>query len=338
MLEDLYQYTIGDTATIGCTATDDVDGSVACNYSGSVDTSTIGTYDITYVAIDTAGNTATLIVTYTVHEDYLTWDLSSYYDDAEGLDGESLILALNGIIDGQTVYPYTSSSTDVWDILRDVDEDPNNPSNIIGFYTGLSILKDCQDGSSVAEYCQMEAYGITQTVEWNREHIWSKSRGFPTESYDAYTDVHHLVAAESWMNSTKNNRFFETCDANDTNVIDRGYGNSTCNDWSFEPRDEVKGDVARMIFYMLIRYYIELDMEVMDNPMDYLLSIGEDQNSALAIYGDLEDLLIWNYNDPVSQKEIDRNEAIFGYQGNRNPFIDYEHFAELIFGDEPFYN
>jgi endonuclease I len=255
------------------------------------------------------------------------------------LSGESLLLALNSIIDNHTVYPYTSTSTDVWDILLDIDEDPNNSSNLLAFYTGISIPKECQDGQTLTGVCEIYAYGELQTIKWNREHIWSKSRGFPTESFDAYTDIHHLVASESWMNSTKNNRFFESCDVGiDTDIVDRGYGNYTCNEWSFEPRDEVKGDVARMIFYMMVRYYIELDLEIMDNPMDYLISLGEDRNSSLPIYGDLEDLLQWHIDDPVSQKEIDRNIAIYGYQGNRNPFIDYEHFVELIFGDYPYYS
>ena len=139
------------------------------------------------------------------------------------------------------------------------------------------------------------------------------------------------------MNGIKNNRFFESCDIGiDINIEDRGYGNYTCNEWSFEPRDEVKGDVARMIFYMMVRYYIELELEIIDNPMDLFSGAQEAINSNMPIYGDLEDLLQWHVDDPVSQKEIDRNIAIYRYQGNRNPFIDYEHFVDLIFGDYPY--
>jgi endonuclease I len=335
-----YSYAIGETVILGCSAVDAVDGEVLCTYTGTVNNQVADDYNITYRAEDDSGNIATLPVTYTIYEpnDYLLWDLSTYYDAAEGKDGETLILSLNSIIDNHTVYPYTSSSIDVWDILRVLDEDPYNTNNIVGFYTGLSIPKDCQDGSTLTDICMIEAYGETKMVDWNREHIWSKSRGFPTESLDAYTDVHHLVATESVMNSTKNSRFFETCDINDTNVVDKGYGNYICNTWSFEPRDEVKGDTARMIFYMMTRYYLELDLRVIDDPMDFLISIGQTKDSDLPIYGDLADLIAWHYADPVSQKEIDRNNLIFSYQGNRNPFIDYPHFVELIYGDHAYFN
>jgi endonuclease I len=172
-----------------------------------------------------------------------------------------------------------------------------------------------------------------ESVEWNREHVWSKSRGFPTESFDAYTDAHHLVAAERDMNSTKNNRFFEDCqDGDDDNLVDRDFGNYTCNIWEFEPRDEVKGDIARMILYMAIRYDdINLDLEVVDDP-------DENSDSNEPIYGDLDDLLRWHIEDPVSEKEIFRNEVIYFYQKNRNPFIDMPELVELIWGNYQDYN
>jgi len=139
-----------------------------------------------------------------------------------------------------------------------------------------------------------------------------------------------LVAAERRMNSLKNNRHFEDCnDGDDTNIVERGYGNFTCNDWEFEPRDEVKGDVARMIFYMAVRYEGEIgdmvDLEVVNDP-------DSSKESKLPVYGDLNDLLRWHIEDPVSEWEINRNQVIFTYQGNRNPFIDDPDLVFLVFG------
>ena len=143
-----------------------------------------------------------------------------------------------------------------------------------------------------------------------------------------YTDAHHLVAAERTMNSTKNNRFYEDCgDGDDTNIEERAYDNVTCNEWEFEPRDEVKGDVARMIFYMAVRYEGDpLDLEVIDDP-------DEDSSLKLPVYGDLDDLLRWHREDPVSQEEVERNEVIYIYQENRNPFIDNPAYVSDIWGD-----
>jgi endonuclease I len=172
----------------------------------------------------------------------------------------------------------------------------------------------------------MEAYGESKIVEWNREHIWSKSRGdFSDDDMTAHNDAHHLVAAERVMNSTKNNRFFEDChDGDDDNIEDRLYGNFTCNIWEFEPRDDVKGDVARMIFYMAVRYEdVSLDLEVVDDPT-------EDKDLKLPVYGDLDDLIRWHLEDPVSEAEARRNDIIYAYQGNRNPFIDNPEFVEMI--------
>ncbi len=308
-------------------------------YNNDVDTSAVGTQTLTLTAVDTAGNEATIVFEVTIYEgiDTTIYIPDGYYDGIDSLEGEILKAALNDIITGHTEYPYTSTATDVWDILRDADEDPDNSDNVIMFYSGFSWPKDCQDTVTPPDYCEMEIDGEMKQVEWNREHIWSKSRGpFDEDSYIAHNDAHHLVAAERRMNSTKNNRHFEDChDGDDENVVDRGYGNYTCNDWEFEPRDDVKGDVARMIFYMAVRYEGEgddmVDLEIVDDP-------DSTKSSKLPIYGDIDDLLRWHEEDPVSQWEIERNETIYQYQGNRNPFIDLPELVELIWGRSEDYN
>ncbi len=325
-------YQLDSDIILEVTCEDNVDEVCNVEIIGVFDTSVLGNYSVTLQATDEAGNIASYVYNYEIYEGVnpAVYIPVGYYPDLDGLSGEALKSILHNTIKDHTDYPYTSTTTDVWDILRDADEDPNNPNNIIGFYTGLSIPKDCQDTVNPPAFCEMTVYDDeTKLVEWNREHIWSKSRGpFEDESDGpAHTDGHHLVAAERVMNSTKNNRFFEDChDGDDTNIVDRGYGNYTCNIWEFEPRDEVKGDVARMIFYMAVRYDDEdLDLEVVNDP-------DEDKSLKLPVYGDIDDLLRWHIQDPVDQKEIDRNIVIYGYQGNRNPFIDMPELVELIWG------
>lgn len=314
------------------TCQDNTDDTCVVEIIGTFDTSVLGEHTVTLKAVDRAGNETTYLYTYEIIEniDGSMYIPDGYYDSVESLTGDDLKAALHLVISNHTEFDYTHDTrTDVWDILREADEDPDNPDSIIAFYTGLSILKDCQDTTYPPDYCEIEAYGEMKTVEWNREHIWSKSRGDFSDAAEkgAHTDAHHLVAAERTMNSTKNNRFFEDChDGDDDNLVDRGYGNYTCNTWEFEPRDEVKGDVARMIFYMAVRYDDEaLDLEVINDP-------DEDKSLKLPVYGDLDDLLRWNIEDPVSEKEILRNEVVYTYQGNRNPFIDKPELVELIWG------
>ena len=108
---------------------------------------------------------------------------SGYYDTANGLTGTSLQAALHEIINDHTKFPYSSSNTDVWDLLKITDEDPSNSSNVILLYTGRSQAKSENSGESSA----------SGSNRWNREHVWSKSHGFPSESDTAYTDIHHII-------------------------------------------------------------------------------------------------------------------------------------------------
>lgn len=237
-------------------------------------------------------------------------------------------------------------------MLREADEDPLNSDNVIVFYSGFSIAKDCQDTNTdlLPDYCFENNDREADYTEWNREHTWSKSHGdfededgyALEESYGGYalgahTDGHHLVAAERRMNSIKSNRFFDDCHdgINDDDLVDRGFGNYTCGEWFFEPRDEVKGDVARMLFYMAVRYEGEegyyLDLELAED-LKALAPELHLQDQKLPYYGDLAVLLRWHLEDPVDEWELNRNEVIYQYQGNRNPFIEHPEFASSIWG------
>jgi len=332
----------GEYDTSGVTCDDNRDIECTVTIIGSIDTGTPGEQTISFRAIDLAGNVSEEIITIVVVEglDTTMYVPNGYYDDATGLTGEALKNMLNDIITNHLEFPYTDDDTDVWDMLRDADEDPDNSDNVLLFYSGFSWPKECQDTTTPPDYCYQED---TQ-VEWNREHIWSKSHGeFEHEdgssayAYGAHTDGHHLVAAERRMNSIKNNRFFDDCHdgIDDTDLEDRGYGNFTCGEWYFEPRDEVKGDVARMLFYMAVRYegeegdYVDLELAVDLKALAPELHLKDQK---LPYYGNLATLLLWHLEDPVDEWELERNEAIYQFQGNRNPFIDHPEWVELIWG------
>lgn len=246
---------------------------------------------------------------------------SGYYNNAENTTGAQLKTALNSIIQGHTVYPYSASSTDVWDILRDTDEDPNNSNNVLLLYTGRSQNKYYVDAGSNFDYSQFDDGNGTYGNSWNREHVWAKSHGFPDEEDHAYTDVHHLRPTDRSVNSSRGNKDFDNGGSphNEATLC------KTDTD-SWEPRDAVKGDIARMMLYMVVRYEntSEYDLEL----VDYTGTNSE------PIFGKLSTLLAWHSADPVDDFERNRNEVIYGYQGNRNPFIDYPNLAEHIWGTQ----
>lgn len=237
-----------------------------------------------------------------------------YYDPALGLTGDSLKSQLNDIIQDHVEFPYTSSNTDVWDILKETDRDTANPNNVILLYSGWSV-------DAAQEYNSGNG--------WNREHVWPQSRGGFNTSLGVGTDVHALRPADISVNSARNNRWFAECDEEYIDADGPTGSFLSTSEWLWKPRDEVKGDVARMIFYMVVRYEGEngeLDLELIDY-------IPTDNNSSLPLHAKLSDLLLWHEQDPVSDWERNRNDIIYyNYQQNRNPFIDHPEYVGQIWG------
>tara|TARA_B100000579_G_scaffold197867_1_gene161731 strand:+ start:16526 stop:18769 length:2244 start_codon:yes stop_codon:yes gene_type:complete len=237
---------------------------------------------------------------------------NSYYQTCNGLTGDELKEELHNIIKNHTAFSYTTTKT----ILRDADEDPNNPSNIILVYSGNSIDK----------------FDFASNFEpdfWNREHVWPKSHG----DFDAgdpfevplYTDAHNLKPVDHSMNTLRGEKDFD----NGGEVVFNGSIETLCysTNSTFEPRDEVKGDIARIILYMDVRY------EGGDNepnlvPLDGLTTYPNPQ------IGVLSTLLDWHEMDPPDAFEKRRNDVIYEWQGNRNPFIDYPEFADYIYNNQ----
>lgn len=244
---------------------------------------------------------------------------TDYYSPAEDNIGVNLKYELNQIIDNHTIFPYTEyGSTDVWDILKETDKDPNNPNNVILIYSGVSV-------NGPQEY--------NSGTGWTREHVWAKSRGNFGIEEGPGTDVHALRPLDNSTNSTRSNRGFDNCE--DCIIVYDQWSNLTGSKrdgtaWSFEPRNEVKGDVARMLFYMAVRY------EGYDGYVDLELSETINYSSdKTPFHGILSTLLEWNRIDPVDSWEENRNDIIYyNYQNNRNPFIDHPELAEYIWGNK----
>ena len=224
-----------------------------------------------------------------VHQD----EVADYYADADGLTGDALKDALHEIISDSTTLTYD----EVWAALRETDEDPADAESVILLYSGRSHDEDANGGGS---------------GEWNREHVWPKSHGDFGTAPGPGTDVHHLRPTDVAVNAERGNKDFDVGGS----TVDGAPGNRTDDD-SWEPRDAVKGDVARMIFYMAVRYEGGdgfADLEVNDQV----------DNGSVPFTGRLSVLRDWHAQDPPDDTERRRNQVIFDdWQHNRNPFIDH---------------
>ena len=264
-----------------------------------------------------------------------------YYDTVDDSSSRALIDTLHEVIDDHQRFPYTDDTTDIWDIVNVADEDTLNPGNILDIYLNASYPK-ISGG----------------TGAYNREHSWPKSYGFPRNvvSNYPYTDAHHLFASDAGYNSARNNYPYRNCDETclekitlETNGRGGGSGPfpSTSN-WlrgttgleAWQTWSGRQGDVARAMFYMDVRYqggshgvtnHAEPDLILTD---DYALiqASNTGANESVAYMGMLTDLLAWHEADPVDDLERRRNDIVYGFQGNRNPFIDHPDWAGCVFG------
>ena len=260
---------------------------------------------------------------------------------------------LNLIYDGSY---YDSITEDLLDSKNDLKDALNVLINTN--YVRLSYAKafdaldtiDSYDGGNFVECLYTgEKMDPANHGYWNREHVWAKSHGIIATSdknegdrNDAYSDLHHLRATENSINSTRNNRYFDEVDRNSSKTSHDNFGNY----WTsaadvFEPRDEVKGDIARMLFYMTVKYDghqkdCYLDLELYDDTATASHANKYDKTSTTntGSLGKLSTLIKWSFEDPVDSREISRNEAIFKVQKNRNPFIDHPELVYYLYKTE----
>ncbi|HSX60633.1 MAG TPA: endonuclease [Tahibacter sp.] len=262
--------------------------------------------------------------------------VGNYYASANTGSAAALRASLHAIIDDHVRFPYSSSGTDTWTILEQADEDPEDPYRILDVYKNVSYAK------------------VETNRPYNREHIWPKAYGFPDDvaSNYAYTDTHMLHLTDNTYNGTRGTKPFGTCSAvcNEyTTELTNGQGGGSGvypgnSNWSdgviWEVWNTKKGDLARALLYMDVRYEggtngvsgaAEPDLVLTDDPS--LIQITGGNTTGTAYMGMLSVILAWHYADPPTDRERLRNEIIFGYQRNRNPFVDHPEWADCIFLD-----
>jgi predicted extracellular nuclease/endonuclease I len=246
-------------------------------------------------------------------KDSNSFNAESYYEAAQTeVDANSskaiIKAAINDIISNDHK---NLSYSQVWTSLTYTDEDPLNTNNVILWYSSRSQAKST-NGSGEAS---------SNPENWNREHSWPKSHGFSSDSFEAFTDIHHLRPTDISINSSRGNLDFDNSDS----PLAESPNNRVDSD-SFEPRDDVKGDVARMMFYMDARY----EGSGSDLTPDLLL-VNRITTTSESKLGWLCTLVSWNAADPVDVSEQLRNDRIYELQGNRNPFTDNPDWVEILY-------
>lgn len=269
---------------------------------------------------------------------------TGYYQHVNTSSPSQLRCSLNQTIRGHTAYPYSGGTTNTWSILEIADEDPNNAGKILDVYLNHSFTKV----SSRA--------GTGTGLVYNREHTWPNSLGFSNSTgnlglpHSPYTDTHMLYLSESVYNADRGNKPYANCPKTSgcgerTTEVNNGSGGGSGvypgnsnwvispdgNGGSFEVWDKRKGDMARAVMYMAIRYeggthpttgQNEPDLELTDTRSQIVIT-----SSSPAYMGLLSTLIAWHQADPPDAAERARNEVIYSFQGNRNPFIDHPEWA-----------
>ncbi|HXU26311.1 MAG TPA: endonuclease, partial [Bacteroidia bacterium] len=237
-----------------------------------------------------------------------------YYNAANGLSGTALKSALHNIIKNHTSITYaglwtafdstdTKANGEVWDMYSDIPGGTppyvyHNPASRCGNYNGEA---DC----------------------FNREHSWPES--WFNGLSPSYTDLFHIYPTDGWVNNKRGNYpYGEVSNPTWTSLNGGKLGPNTTTGYAltvFEPINEYKGDLARGYFYMTTRYMGE----------DSAWSTSDATNKSVIEPWAVCVLLKWHHQDTVSTKEINRNNAIYKIQNNRNPFVDHPEWVDSIF-------
>lgn len=239
---------------------------------------------------------------------------AGYYDDAVGKSGEDLQKSLSTILNDATDVGYNG----LWNLYKTTDR--RSDGKVWDMYSDVTNYTFGTD--------QCGTYGVEGDC-YNREHSVPKS-WFNKQS-PMVSDIWHVYPTDGKINGMRSNNPFGEVGSGASSskngfsqwgkCVTPGYSGTV-----FEPNDEYKGDFARTYFYFATRYKgvatSGYGAEVFSSAYPYITK------------WQLDMLLRWHEQDPVSQKELDRNEAVYeSRQGNRNPFIDYPELVDLIFGD-----
>ena len=245
---------------------------------------------------------------------------SNYYSNANNKKGEALRTALNGCISSHTQLNYDALESYY------VPTDFRPDSTLWDIYSTCEFTMD-KANKAQSDFCD----------GWNKEHTVPSS--WFGKSYPMYSDIFHVLPTDARVNNLRgNDAYGETNSRTDKISVGAAalghYGSSSFSGYTtignvYEPDDRYKGDIARIYFYMAT-CYLNKDFTSQSGSKMFTYSDGK---AGLTDYS-VALLMKWHRNDPVSVKEINRNDSVYKQQGNRNPFVDYPELAEYIWGNK----
>lgn len=263
-----------------------------------------GVYTVSLYVTDNASADSTVVKTA-----YITVNDTSvegYYSTITETTGSALKAQLATLISTNTSTDYDASREQMYSVIDNIND------TVTGIYSGLAVS---------------HTYGTTTTptgidCEHSYPQSWLEAYESAGDFAMARADIHHLFPTKSQVNSSRGNRPFDYVNSVTTSWSEAtGYvsytGENVANDDVFEVADQHKGNTARAMLYMNTRW---------------ALTLSDDGSTTGLTIDMLPTLLQWCASDPVDQAEIDRNQAIFAYQGNRNPFVDYPNWITAIYG------
>lgn len=238
---------------------------------------------------------------------------AGYYNSAQGLTGNNLKIALHNIIKNHTVLAYNN----LWTAFQSTDKKANG--KVWDIYSYVPSVTQPYEYTFVTNQCG----NYTNEGDcYNREHSWPQS--WFNSDVNPSSDLFHIYPTDGKVNAIHANYPYAKVGSAST-ITQNGCKLGTCSSVGysltvFEPIDEFKGDIARSYFYMCTRYYNE----------DGSWAVTDATNKSDILPWQVNVLLQWHHQDPVSTKETARNNAIYSLQNNRNPYIDNPQWADSV--------
>ncbi len=226
-----------------------------------------------------------------------------YYEGLDTSNPVEFTRALGLLISEAEVVPYSSSAFDVHDAINILDASPDLEGHVELLYSD--------------DRADMESW-----PGYNREHVWPQSLG-AAEGSPAHSDLHHIFACDSNVNSSRGNKPFGECEGECSSHPEAPEAQYDAVYW--EPPVEDRGDLARVLLYMAVRY------EGHEDEPD-LRFVESGVEPGCDCMSNLETLLAWHRLDPVDAREAERNDTVFELQGNRNPFVDHPEWVRVVYG------
>ncbi|SEW16999.1 Por secretion system C-terminal sorting domain-containing protein [Chryseobacterium wanjuense] len=266
---------------------------------------------------------------------------AGYYDGTAGLTGYALKSKLHDIISAKNINWHYGDLTNYYnqtDLDKYYDHDATNTTILLDIYSEIPT------GPDSYEYTTANIIGSagSEGLGWNREHMMPQSTFY--SNYPMYSDMFYVVPTDARINQLRSNYPYGIVGStiyytftNTSRIGNCAIPGVTYTGRVYEPINEFKGDVARSLLYFAVRYEGKLGTFNFNNnanpasdtnPLD-----GTEERSYDPAY--IAMLLQWHNQDPVSQREIDRNNVVYTLQKNRNPFIDNPAWVNTIWGQTP---